>query len=61
VEGDTCTASGIGAHAEGRQTTATGSYSHANGIGARAKVAGQTAVGTWNADDGTAMLIVGIG
>ena len=75
AEGSSTTASGLASHAEGYNNTASGNYSHAGGSNSTAShlsafVHGdhlktsreqQTVVGTYNADNGRALFIVGSG
>ena len=61
AEGVRSKAMGEAAHAEGIMTSAEGQASHAGGIGTKTTVAAQMAIGKYNAEESTAMFIVGNG
>lgn len=61
IEGMNTSAEGVCSHAEGRNTYAKGSYSHVEGYGTTASYPFQHVVGMYNAEDSTAIEIVGYG
>ena len=52
---------GKASHAEGGYTTATGEYSHAGGLRTKATAQAQTSIGKYNAENKSALFIVGNG
>ena len=61
TEGWITLASGQGAHAEGYATTASDKWTYAGGYYTQATTAKQTVIGEYNAEDNSALFIVGYG
>lgn len=61
AEGAQTLAAAYASHAEGVKTTALGDGAHAGGEGTIAKERAQTAIGKYNADESTALFIIGSG